>query len=93
MAGAGAVLAFAVEGGFSVAARVAERCQLIGHAVSLGGVDSLIQHPASLTHRPVAAEAKPHPDLLRLAVGLEDPEDVWTDLCSALDAAAPAGRR
>jgi methionine-gamma-lyase len=87
MVGAGAVLAFTVEGGFAAAARVAESCRLIGHAVSLGGVDSLIQHPASLTHRPVAAEARPHPDLLRLAVGLEDPEDLWTDLSSALDAA------
>ncbi len=41
------------------AARFTESCELIEHAVSLGGIDSLVQHPASLTHRPVAGEAKP----------------------------------
>ena len=88
MSGAGAVLAFSVLGGYDAAAEVANSCRLIVHAVSLGGVDSLIQHPASLTHRPVAAEAKPLPDVLRLAVGLEDPEDLWADLGAALDRAS-----
>lgn len=58
--------------------------QLITHAVSLGGVDTLIQHPASLTHRPVTADAKPVAGLLRLSVGLEDPGDLWADLAAAL---------
>lgn len=58
MSGPGAVLAFDL-GDHDHAARTAERCRLITHAVSLGGVDSLIQHPASLTHRPVAPEARP----------------------------------
>jgi len=88
MSGAGAVLAFSVLGGYDAAAEVANSCRLIVNAVSLGGVDSLIQHPASLTHRPVAAEAKPLPDVLRLAVGLEDPEDLWADLGAALDRAS-----
>jgi methionine-gamma-lyase len=48
-------------------------------------VDTLIQHPASLTHRPVAAEAKPDAAVLRLSVGLEDPQDLMADLEQALD--------
>ncbi|MEW1907026.1 aminotransferase class I/II-fold pyridoxal phosphate-dependent enzyme [Kitasatospora sp. NPDC085895] len=83
MAGAGSVLAFSLRGGYEAAARTAAGCDLITHAVSLGGVDTLIQHPASLTHRPVAPEARPHPSLLRLSVGLEEPEDLFDDLARA----------
>ena len=84
MSGPGAMLAFELHGGFEAAARTAAAGKLITHAVSLGGVDTLIQHPASLTHRPVAAEAKPHAALLRLAVGLEAFEDLRADLDQAL---------
>jgi cystathionine gamma-synthase/methionine-gamma-lyase len=58
---------------------------MITHAVSLGGVDTLIQHPAGLTHRPVAAEAKPHASLLRVSVGLEDATDILGDLVQAIE--------
>ncbi|SCL37248.1 cystathionine gamma-synthase [Micromonospora rhizosphaerae] len=84
MSGTGSLLAFEVRGGAPAAAAVAAACKLITHAVSLGGVDTLIQHPASLTHRPVAGEAKPVDALLRLSVGLEDPEDLRADLAQAL---------
>jgi methionine-gamma-lyase len=84
MAGPGAVFAMSVRGGYEAAARVADSVRLITHAVSLGGVDTLIQHPASLTHRPVAAGAKPHASILRVSVGLEDPEDLYADLERAL---------
>ncbi|MBR7830537.1 PLP-dependent transferase [Actinospica sp. MGRD01-02] len=84
LSGPGAVLAISVRGGYEAAARVAGGCELITHAVSLGGVDTLIQHPASLTHRPVAAEAKPHASVLRLSIGLEDVEDLRADLERAL---------
>jgi methionine-gamma-lyase len=84
MSGPGAVLAISVRGGYESAARVAGACELITHAVSLGGVDTLIQHPASLTHRPVAAEAKPHASVLRLSIGLEDVDDLRADLERAL---------
>ncbi|MFD2024973.1 trans-sulfuration enzyme family protein [Promicromonospora aerolata] len=61
---------------------------LITPAVSLGSVDSLIQHPASLTHRIMDEVARKDagisPDLVRLSVGLEDVEDLWTDLTQAL---------
>ncbi|TDU90024.1 cystathionine gamma-synthase/methionine-gamma-lyase [Kribbella voronezhensis] len=82
-AGPGAVLAFTTK----EAARVAASLRLITHAVSLGGVDTLIQHPAGLTHRLVAAEARPDQDLLRLSVGLEDAEDLISDLAQALERA------
>jgi methionine-gamma-lyase len=62
--------------------------RLITPAVSLGSVDSLIQHPASLTHRIMdevsRKDAGIPPDLVRLSVGLEDVEDLWTDLTQAI---------
>jgi methionine-gamma-lyase len=78
--GPGAVLAFRT----SRADQLLGRLELITHAVSLGGVDTLIQHPAALTHRLVAEDAKPDQDLLRLSIGLEDPEDLVNDLAQAL---------
>lgn len=89
MAGPGSVLAIDV-GSYALAAAVAEGVRLFTHAVSLGSVDSLIQHPASLTHRPVAPEAKPHAGVLRLSIGLEDAADLIADLRQALEAATPA---
>jgi cystathionine gamma-synthase/methionine-gamma-lyase len=83
MTGPGAVLAFRLEGGYAVASALLERLELVTHAVSLGGVDSLIQHPASLTHRFVVADARPDADLLRLSVGLESVDDVLADLDKA----------
>ncbi|MFG2055907.1 trans-sulfuration enzyme family protein [Micromonospora sp. NPDC048930] len=84
LSGTGSLLAFEVRGGAPAAAAVAGACRLITHAVSLGGVDTLIQHPASLTHRPVEGHAKPGGGLLRVSVGLEDPEDLRADLEQAL---------
>jgi len=88
MAGPGAVLAFELRGGYEAARRVMESVRLIVPAVSLGSADTLIQHPAGLTHRvvdPLAlAEVGVSPGLLRLSVGLEDPQDLWADLRQAL---------
>ena len=83
MSGPGSVAAFALRGGYAAAAVVAASCGLITHAVSLGAVDTLIQHPAALTHRPVPEDARPHADVLRLSVGLEDPADIIADLDKA----------
>ena len=80
MAGPGSVLAFEVLGGYPAAVAVANACGLITHAVSLGGTETLIEHPASLTHRPVAATARPNPGLLRISVGLEAADDLCADL-------------
>lgn len=85
MAGPGSLLAFELASA-EHAERVPAAVSMITHAVSLGGVDTLIQHPAGLTHRPVAAEAKPHAGLLRVSVGLEDPADIITDLVEAIEA-------
>lgn len=80
MSGPGSLLAFELRGGYAAAASAAQGCELITHAVSLGGVDTLIQHPAGLTHRPVTADARPDQALLRISVGLEDAEDLWAEL-------------
>lgn len=80
MRGAGAMVSFSLRGGFESANRLVSSLDLFTHAVSLGGVDSLIQLPAALTHRPVAPEARPAANLVRLSVGLEDVEDLVDDL-------------
>jgi len=73
-----------LRGGFEQARRLTDGVRLFTHAVSLGGVDSLLQHPAALTHRPVAAEARPPQGLVRLSIGLEDAGDLIADLDAAL---------
>jgi len=86
-AGGGSLIALDFAGGFDAAVRFTEACRLISHAVSLGGVDSLVQHPASLTHRPVEASARPSSGIVRLSIGLEHVEDLMDDILVALDAA------
>ncbi len=86
MLGPGSIISFELRGTNAQAARVADACKLITHAVSLGGVDSLIEHPASLTHRPVSSERRPPAAMLRLSVGLENAADICTDLEQAIQA-------
>lgn len=83
MRGTGAMIAMRLRGGYIAASAVASAVQLFTHAVSLGGVDSLIQHPAALTHRPVPADARPDADVLRLSIGLENAGDLVADLGQA----------
>ena len=85
--GPGSIIAVELAGGYDAAARFTEACELIEHAVSLGGVDSLVQHPASLTHRPVAGHAKPGAGIVRLSIGLEHVDDLTDDILLALAAA------
>jgi len=85
--GAGALIALDLAGGFAAAARFTEACSLITHAVSLGGIDSLVQHPASLTHRPVEASARPGAGIVRISIGLEHANDLMEDILQALEAA------
>ncbi|BAU32416.1 trans-sulfuration enzyme family protein [Microcella alkaliphila] len=78
--GPGAMLSVDLVGGYAAAQKLTRGRRWFTHAVSLGGVDSLIQHPASLTHRPVAPEARPGAGIVRLSVGLEGIDDLWEDL-------------
>jgi cystathionine gamma-synthase len=84
--GFGAMLSIRVKGGERAAIATAAAVSLWKRATSLGGVESLIEHRASVE----AAGSPCPPDLLRLSVGLEDPEDLMHDLDTAL-AAAHAG--
>ena len=76
---------------YEKAASFAEALRVVELAVSLGGVESLVQHPASMTHGPLPEEeiraAGIEPGLLRLSIGLEDPNDLLRDIEQALEAA------
>jgi methionine-gamma-lyase len=93
MTGPGTILAFEVAGGQEAAANVMKGVELVTPAVSLGSTDTLIEHPAGLTHRVVDPAALVStgitPGLLRLSVGIEDVEDLWDDLVAAIDASQP----
>ena len=95
MQGAGSLCAFEVRSGHDGAVALMKTLRLITPAVSLGSTDSLIQHPAGLTHRlldPAVREAEGITDgMLRLSVGVEDAEAIWDDLARGLEAAACAG--
>ncbi|MGQ9687485.1 MAG: trans-sulfuration enzyme family protein [Desulfobaccales bacterium] len=88
MDGFGAMLCFGVKGGLEAGRALMNRLRLITLAVSLGGVESLIQHPASMTHAGVPREkrlaAGIGDELVRLSVGCEDVEDLMADLDQAL---------
>jgi methionine-gamma-lyase len=89
MKGAGALMAFGVKGGLDAGRTVMEKVKVATLAVSLGGVETLIQHPASMTHAGMAQEARNEAGitdgLIRLSVGIEDKADLVKDLKSALD--------
>ncbi len=97
MKGAGAVIAFEVKGGIEAGRAVMNAVRLWMLAVSLGGVESLIQHPASMTHASMGAEARRQghvsDGLVRLSVGVEDVEDLIADLDRALHAAGRESTR
>ncbi len=86
--GAGAMISFGLKGGLKAGKVLMDNVQLAALAVSLGGVETLIQHPASMTHSKVSSEAKLKAgisdDLVRYSVGIEDVEDLIEDLDHAL---------
>ena len=86
--GFGGVVSFEVEGGQKEALDVASRLRLIVTAQTLGGVNSVISHPASMTHRSLSREERVRlgisDSLLRLSVGIEGAEDLIADLDQAL---------
>jgi cystathionine gamma-synthase len=85
MSGFGGMLSFRLAGGEEAALRVCERTRLFTLAESLGGVESLIEHPGRMTHASAAGSPLEVPgDLVRLSVGIEDVEDLLADLSQAL---------
>ena len=87
---AGSTFSFEIQGGEAEAFRVLNRLQVIRLAVSLGGTESLMEHPATMTHADVPPDRRREmgipPSMLRISVGIEHPEDVIADLAQALDA-------
>lgn len=88
MAQPGAMIAFEVEGGLAGGIAVMNRLSMVQRAVSLGDAESLIQHPASMTHSTYTPEERAEhgisDGLIRLSVGLEEIEDILADLDAAL---------
>jgi cystathionine gamma-synthase len=85
MSGFGGMLSFRLAGGEEQALKVCERAELFTLAESLGGVESLIEHPGRMTHASAAGSPLEVPsDLVRLSVGIEDADDLLADLEQAL---------
>lgn len=82
--GFGCVLTFRVKGGYERTVRFVEHLQLISHVTNIGDVRTLITHPASTTHRQLSTEEQEaggvYPDMLRLSIGLEHPDDLKEDI-------------
>ncbi len=91
MTGPGSMLSFEVKGGLEAGKKVMDNVHLALLAVSLGGIETLIQHPASMTHSKLSKEEKLEAGitdgLVRLSVGIEDVDDIIEDLKNALDKA------
>ena len=91
MRGFGGMVSFAIAGGLEAAKAFANKTRLFALAESLGGVESLIGHPATMTHASIPKaerDARGITDgLIRLSVGIEDAEDLVADLAQAFDAA------
>mmetsp|Transcript_11810 Transcript_11810/g.20112 ORF Transcript_11810/g.20112 Transcript_11810/m.20112 type:complete len:398 (+) Transcript_11810:94-1287(+) len=85
----GGMITFFIRGGFNEAKKFLEGCKIIALAESLGGVESLIEHPASMTHLSIPAEVRAtlgiSDTLIRLSVGIEDVSDLVTELKACLD--------
>lgn len=92
--GYGGMLSFEIDGGTAAVQAFVERLEFFSLAESLGGVESLVCHPPTMTHAPVGAaalaEAGISQSLIRLSVGLESAEDLASDVLAALEAAARA---
>jgi len=88
MDGPGAMMSFGVKGGYEAGKKMMDHVKLALLAVSLGGIESLIQHPASMTHAKLTREAKQlagiTDELVRYSVGIEDADDIIADLEQAL---------
>jgi cystathionine gamma-lyase len=88
MSAFGGIVTFVVDGDLAATRRVLERTRLFTLAESLGGVESLIEHPAIMTHASIPSDKRDQigisDSLVRLSVGIEDPDDLIADLDMAL---------
>jgi O-acetylhomoserine (thiol)-lyase len=86
--GAGALFTFALKGGYEACVKLVNSVELFSHVANLGDARSLIIHSASTTHRQLTPEqleaAGAAPNMVRLSIGIEDPEDIIRDLDQAL---------
>jgi len=89
MSGPGAMISFELKGGLEAGKILMNNVKLMLLAVSLGGIETLIQHPASMTHSKMSLEARHHAGisdgLVRLSVGIENVTDILHDLEQALN--------
>jgi len=90
MHGFGGMLSIRIKGNLEATRRFLERCELFALAESLGGVESLIEHPAIMTHASIPPDVRASlgitDNLIRLSVGIEDVDDLAADLDRALAA-------
>jgi methionine-gamma-lyase len=90
MSGFGGLISFELNGGMDQGMLLMNKLEMILRAVSLGDAETLIQHPASMTHAVYGPEERANhgitDSLLRLSIGLEDVDDILSDLELALDA-------
>ncbi len=88
--GSGAVFTFGLKGGYESGIKLVSEVQLFSHLANIGDTRSLIIHPASTTHRQLSdlqkTQAGAGPDVVRVSIGLEDPEDIIADLEQGLAA-------
>jgi len=86
--GCGSIVSFGVKGGRKAGATFIEALKLASHLANVGDAKTLVIHPASTTHQQMTAEelkrAGVGEDMVRLSVGLEDPDDIIADLRQAL---------
>lgn len=84
----GGMVSVVVDGGQARAKRLLERCQIFSLAESLGGVESLIEHPGLMTHASIPAAQRAaigiDDGLIRMSVGIEDVQDLIADLDQAM---------
>ncbi len=97
MKGFGSMISFELKGGMEAGRRLMDNVHVATLAVSLGGVETLIEHPASMTHAGMTPEARRaggfSDGLVRYSVGIEDVEDLIADLRQALDAVGSVSER
>ena len=90
MDGPGALISFEVKGGVAAGRALLDNVRLMTLAVSLGGIETLIQHPASMTHAAMRREGRVaagiSDGLVRVSVGCEDVDDLIADFTQALEA-------